>query len=87
MMKKKIEKMTREDWEKVAACAKDMYLKSLDLHLLCSARFGKTHHATKRANRISEMMKDLKSEMDDLVYDYAQDLFNEKEISGVFYGD
>lgn len=86
-MKKKVEKMTREEWEKVAACAKEVYLKSLDLHTLCSARFGKTHHAAKKANRISELMKELKSEMDDLAFDYAQDLFNEKEIGRLFYGD
>lgn len=86
-MKKKVEQITREDWEKMAACAKDMYLKSLDLYQLCSGNFGKTHHAAKRANRIYEMMKDLKSEMDDLAFDYAQDLFNEKEIGKLFYGD
>jgi len=86
-MKKKIERMSRGDWEKMGACTKDMYLKSISLLGLCSGNFGKTNHAAQRAKRIHELMKDLKSEMDDLAYDYAQGLFDEKEICHLFYGD
>lgn len=79
--------MSRKDWGQMAACAKDMYLKSMDLHLLCSARFGKAHHAAKKADRVCKLMSQLKSELDDLAYEYAQDLFNEKEIGRLFYGN
>lgn len=85
-MKKKIEQMAREDWEKTAASAKEMYRKSMELSGLCSGNFGKAHHAAKKAYRLYELMKELKSEMDDLAYEYAKELFNEKEIDSLFYG-
>lgn len=79
--------MSREDWEKMAANAKNTYMQILDLSLSCSDKFGKTHPTTKKVERLYERMKDLKSDMDDLAYEYAQGLFNEKEISHLFYGD
>lgn len=86
-MKKKVEKMTREDWEKVAACAKLMYLKSMDLLCLNSSRFGKTNHVAKKANRIYKLMNELKSEMHSLACSNAQGLFSDGEIDKLFYGD
>lgn len=86
-MKKKAEQMSREDWEKTAACVKDLYLKSLDLSLMCSGNFGKTHYVAKKADRVYRLMSELKSELHNLAGSNAQGFFSDEEIDKMFYGD
>lgn len=83
---RQIESLNRADWERIGAATKFTYLMLCRYDCLISRSIGKSHDTALKIRRLCTRMNDVKSEVDDLVYDYGSDLFTDNEIGNIVYG-
>lgn len=83
----KIEKASRDDWEKLGADLKIMYDASVRVSCRVCKMFGKSHPISKTCMRVYKILSHLKSDLDDEAYNYAKDYFKYEALSKLFYGD
>ena len=83
---RKIEKASREDWEKLGTDVKLMYDVSVRAFCRASKMFGKSHPLAKDFMRIDKIMAQLKSDLDEEAYRHARHLFKYEELNCLFYG-
>lgn len=83
---KQIEKISRNDWIELGAFAKLAYLSILDLDTRVSGYIGKSHDVSTHVHRLSKQILDIKNKLDELIYEYGNDLFSDQEIGTVIFG-
>lgn len=83
----KIEKASRDDWERLGADIKMMYDASVRVSCRACKMFGKSHPMSKVALKLYKTMSQIKSDFDDEAYDSAKHLFKYDELGHLFYGE
>lgn len=82
----KVSKMTREDWLKMGAQSKLVLQILANYEQELYDKLG-ANHVTKKVQNAYKSVDTAKSTLDDMVFDHASKLFDNKEIADVIFGE
>ena len=81
---KKVNFISREDWEQMAARLENSCNTALDSYVTLANSLGKSHPCTKKSLMAYNRISRLKSDMRHLAKEFAGEIFREKELDNLF---